>query len=123
MIKEKKDFGMNNNWKNLQSIDQLEQLINDSHDKPVAIFKHSTRCSISSMAMDRLQRQWDDAEASEMDFYYLDLISHRDVSNEIAQKLEVMHQSPQVIVIKNGKASYHNSHMGISYKDLISQIK
>lgn len=70
------------------------------------------------MALDRLQRSWSEEEMKNLKPYYLDLISYRDISNHIAQEFGVDHQSPQVIVIKNGEAVYDNSHMGINYEEL-----
>lgn len=109
-------------WKNLESIEQLEKLIDSSNEKTVVVFKHSTTCSISSMALNRLQRGWNEEEMKPVDFYYLDLLSYRDISNEIAEKLQVTHQSPQLIIIKNGKATFHTSHMGVSYEELKSHL-
>ncbi|PIB34068.1 general stress protein [Reichenbachiella sp. 5M10] len=111
------------NWKTLSSTDQLSELIAASHTHPVMIMKHSTRCSISSMALNRIERAWNEEEATPLTPYYLDLIAHRDVSNAIAEQLGVMHQSPQIIVISQGKAVYDNSHMGISYNDIIKVAK
>lgn len=108
-------------WSELTSLEQLETVINESKQQPVVIFKHSTRCNISSMAFDRLQRAWDSSENIKP--YYLDLIQHRDVSNEIVEKFGVTHQSPQVIILKGGQAIYDNSHMGISYQAVINAVK
>ena len=121
---EKKEFGMNKmeKWNNVESFEQLDKLIEDSYEKPVVVFKHSTRCSISSMVLNRLQRDWDDEEMKNIDFYYLDLISFREISNRIAEKLGVTHQSPQLIVIRNGKAVFHTSHMGVEYGELKKQV-
>lgn len=102
-------------WQQLNSIDQLNDLVSKSFDEPVLIFKHSTRCSISSMALDRLERAWNPAEMEGLSAWYLDLIAHRDISNKIAELFKVEHQSPQVLLIKNGETSYHTSHMGINY--------
>jgi bacillithiol system protein YtxJ len=112
------------NWKSLESIEQLEEIC--KKPTPSLIFKHSTRCSISSTALDRLQRQWSEQEMAETDAYYLDLIRFRDVSNKIAQVFGVEHQSPQVLLIMNGKCVYHESHYGIRYdilKDLVSSYQ
>ncbi len=108
---------MNAKWKTLNSIDQLQEIISASEVKPVVLFKHSTRCSISSMALNRLQNL-EDAFYDKVDFYYLDLIAFRDVSNAIASKLDVYHESPQVIFVKNGECIYDASHMEISPKEL-----
>jgi bacillithiol system protein YtxJ len=104
------------NWNSLTSLAQLDELETVSFQKPVLIFKHSTRCSISSGALNRLERQ---AESS-LPFipYFLDLISFREISNRIAEKFGVEHQSPQVLLIKNGQCVYHESHMGINYHEL-----
>ena len=109
-------------WKNIEKEDDLNTIIEKSKEKPVAIFKHSTSCSISAMALNRLQREWKDEEMENLDFYYLDLLSYRSLSNKIAEKLNVDHQSPQIIIVKDGKAVYHNSHMGVSYSELKKNI-
>lgn len=104
------------NWTELKTIETLDEIKNSvSHQKQVLIFKHSTRCSISSMALGRLERSWNEEEMTSVEPYFLDLIQHRDISNKIAEVFEVPHQSPQVILIKDGKAVYDDSHMGISY--------
>ncbi|HMQ00575.1 MAG TPA: bacillithiol system redox-active protein YtxJ [Cyclobacteriaceae bacterium] len=111
------------NWENLNSTSQLDQIKSDSAHKPVIIFKHSTRCSISRMVLDRLQRNWNDEEMQHVDFYFLDLLSYRDISNKIAQEFKVVHESPQVIIIKDSKPVYDNSHMGIDYQSIKAQVK
>ncbi len=110
--KEKKDT-VEMNWNHLNSLDQLESIKEESKEKPVLIYKHSTRCSISGMAMDRLERSWG-RELDSVKTYYLDLISHRDISNAVAETFKVYHESPQIILIKNGEAVYDASHMSIS---------
>ncbi|MEO5647421.1 MAG: bacillithiol system redox-active protein YtxJ, partial [Chitinophagaceae bacterium] len=82
-----------------------------SKSTPQVIFKHSTRCSISSMAKSRLERS---SEPENMDFHYLDLIAHRSLSTKIADEFNVYHESPQVLVISNGECIYDESHSGIS---------
>lgn len=109
-------------WKNLENENELDKIIAHSQQKPVAIFKHSTRCAISAMAMSRLKNAWNDEEMKDVDFYYLDLLSHRNISNKIADQLKVTHQSPQIIVVKDGKAVYHNSHLGVNYSNLKENI-
>ena len=101
-------------WKNLDSEFQLEAIIEESHSSPQVIFKHSTTCPISSMAKRRLEGDW----ALDINPYYLDLISYRSISNAIADKLNVRHESPQIILIYNGKAIYNESHLDISVADL-----
>ena len=109
------------NWKKLTNSSQLEEIKALSKEKPVLIFKHSTRCSISTMAMNRLLRL-EDAFYQQADFYYLDLIAHRDVSAAIAERYHVHHESPQVIILKQGDATYDASHMEISVAELTSEI-
>lgn len=102
-------------WKELNAVSQIESLKKESYDKPVLIFKHSTRCAISSMAISRLERQWSE---SEMVPYYLDLISYREISNEIANELQVLHESPQAILLKDGRVVFHTSHNAIDFEEL-----
>ena len=105
-------------WKNLTSIDQLEAIAADSFNTPQVLFKHSTRCSISSMALNRLEMN---TPPQGVDFYLLDLLQHRDISAAIAEKFKVHHESPQVLVIINGECTYDESHMGISMDEIAAQ--
>ncbi len=105
------------NWKYLTSENQLDDLIEQSKTIPVAIYKHSTRCGVSSMAKSKLEREWD-IEDERIEMYFLDLITYRSVSNAVAKRFKVVHQSPQLIIIKNGKSVYNQSHMDISVSGL-----
>jgi len=108
-------------WHQLTTEAELEALIERSHTVPCVIFKHSTRCSISSMAKGRFERNWD-IDGAAIEPYYLDLIAYRPVSNKIAETLGVVHQSPQIILIKDGKAIYDTSHNDINIADLKTQL-
>lgn len=106
------------NWIALTDEEQLEIIKQESEKQPIAIFKHSTRCSISSMAKMRLER----AETPQnISFYYLDLIRYRNLSNKIADLFKVHHESPQVLLIKNGACVYDESHNGIDMQDIADQ--
>ena len=105
-------------WINLRTEDQLDELISKSATRPQIIFKHSTRCSISALAKNRLDKE---KTPEEMDFYYLDLINNRPLSNKVAEVFNVSHESPQVLVIKNGESIYDESHMGITMKSITTQ--
>ena len=118
--KEKKE-SVDMNWNHLNSMDQLENIIEESKENPVLIYKHSTRCSISGMAMDRLERSWG-TELGSIKTYYLDLISYRDISNAVAETFKVYHESPQIILVKNGEAVHDASHMSISTSHLNSHL-
>ncbi|EIM77212.1 hypothetical protein A3SI_08029 [Nitritalea halalkaliphila LW7] len=109
-------------WKSLQNAQHLAEALTASQQRPVVIFKHSTRCSISSMAWDRLKRNWSAEDDQIADAYFLDLIQYRDISNAVAQQLGVEHASPQVLLLRDGKVLYHESHMGINYAALKSKL-
>lgn len=111
------------NWTSLTSIENLKDLNEASNQKMVLLFKHSRTCSISAAALGRLERSWEEENSKKLDLFFLDLITHRDISNQIAQDYGVMHESPQVLLIKDGKAVYNESHFGISLKDLLEQVK
>ena len=98
-------------WKQLTDLGQLNEIIDLSTEKPVVILKHSTRCSISRMVLKQFENEYDLQD--KVVPYFLDLLEHRDVSNEIASRFGVAHQSPQLIVIKNGVAVYNASHESI----------
>lgn len=110
------------NWTNLTSIEQLGEIDQISNTTPVVIFKHSTRCSISAASLSRMERKWDNAKSGGLKPFYLDLIAHRDISNEIASRYGIEHQSPQVLLIHQGKCVYDTSHFGISFEDLIDNM-
>lgn len=106
-------------WIHLTNIDQLTEIDQQSFNRPQFIFKHSTRCSISSMIYTRLERS---PTPEEVDCYILDLIRHRDISSKIAQEYDVYHESPQVLLIKNGECVYDESHYGISMDAVMEQV-
>ena len=114
----KKIFGENKNkkeikkqipWISLTSLDQLENIYKESHIKPVAIFKHSTRCGISRMALRQFEKQLN-IDMNSVRLYFLDLLVYREISNEVASRFKVYHQSPQLIIFKNGTAIHQSSH-------------
>ena len=109
------------NWRQLTSLSQLQEIKELSKDKPVAMFKHSTRCSISSMVKNRLESEWSFSDEN-LPIYYLDLLNHRDISAAIADQFSVTHASPQLIVVKNSESVYDNSHMSISVSDIESLV-
>lgn len=109
------------NWIELTSLDQLEEIKNSSREHPILIYKHSTRCGTSRMALDRLQRNHKPGELENIKTYFLDLISHRNISNAIVQKFDVEHESPQVIIIKSGNVVYSASHFEIDYERIVEQ--
>lgn len=110
------------NWIELNSVEQLDEIAQESKENPVLIYKHSTRCNISRTALDRLERNYKSEEAKGLKTYFLDLLSYRDVSQAVAQKFDVVHESPQAIVIKNGKAAYSASHFEIDYRLLLKHL-
>lgn len=112
------------NWNNLTEIQQLETIKQESGVQPVAIFKHSTRCSISATALDRFERGFaKNQDHKGLKFYYLDLIAHRDISNKIAAEFDVEHESPQLLLIKNGAVTFTESHYGIDFNDVLERVQ
>lgn len=110
------------NWNRLKTEEQVDQIREESKSQPVLIFKHSSRCSISKVALDRLEKKWNEADSA-IKPYFLDLITFRDTSNRIAQQFEVEHESPQALVIKDGRAVYDGSHFGIDYNAILEAAK
>jgi bacillithiol system protein YtxJ len=108
------------NWIALNNPEQLEEILElscSSDHQGVLIFKHSTRCSISHMALSRLERNWK-PETVNTPSYLLDLLAYPEISRLISQKFEVQHESPQVLLIRNAKCVYYASHNAISYDDI-----
>ena len=108
------------NWIELTKEGQLDTIKENSKNKAQVIFKHSTRCSISSVAKSRLERS---NVPHNVDFYYLDLIKHRNISAKIAEDFDVFHESPQILLIKNGACIYDESHSGITMDDITKQVE
>lgn len=110
------------NWTELKSLNQLEELRNESKNQTVIIFKHSTSCSISKTALNRLERNWKEEEMNSVKPYYLDLLSFREISRSIADLFDIEHQSPQIIVLKNGKAVFNRSHFDIEFTSIKNAV-
>lgn len=110
------------NWNYLERTEQLNDIVNESSHNTILIFKHSTRCNISRAALDRLERNWKEAEVPNVKPYFLDLLSYRNISNAIAEQFNVEHQSPQVLIIRNGKSVYDNSHYGIDFSEIKRKV-
>ena len=106
-------------WKEITTEAQIAKVVEFSHEKPQLIFKHSTRCSISTMAKSRLEREWN---LKNVEPWYLDLIAYRNVSNAIASQLGVHHESPQVILLKNGLVVHDSSHNSISVSEVSKHV-
>ena len=116
----KKIFGNDNEsqedpsfWKNLDNEEDLKKIIEESHHKKVVIFKHSTRCFISKTVLKSFEKEVLE-ENPDADFYYLDLLKFRNISNALAEKFELRHESPQLLVIQNEKLINNGSHQAIS---------
>lgn len=110
-------------WQDLNTINQVELIKEESNQQPILIFKHSTRCSVSRMVLDRLERNWNQGEMGDMKTYFLDLISHRPISEGITESFGVEHESPQVLIIHHGKAVDDWSHMSIDYNRIKGSVK
>jgi bacillithiol system protein YtxJ len=107
------------NWITLKNEEELKTLVEKSFTKPQLIFKHSTRCSVSSTIKTRLEKS---VVPASIDFYYLDLIAYRTLSNKIAEQFHVYHESPQVLLIKNGDCVFDESHLAVYMEDIVEQI-
>ncbi|GAB3027805.1 bacillithiol system redox-active protein YtxJ [Niabella terrae] len=106
-------------WKELVDMPSLDQINAKSNDRPQLIYKHSTRCNISTVVKNRLNKT---PLSEHIDFYYLDLIAHREISNAIAERYQVRHESPQVLLISKGVCIYNESHNGIYMDDILEQV-
>lgn len=102
-------------WIPLESETELKELLEKSSERIQAIFKHSTRCPLSRMVKSRLEKS---TPSSDIDFYYLDLLKYRPLSNQIAAHFNIRHESPQIILVRNGKAFYNEDHSAITPEDI-----
>lgn len=111
------------NWKELGTIGQLDRIDDQSRERPVLVFKHSTSCPISQGALNRLEKDWTAADDAGRMAYYLDLWAHRDISDAVEARYGIQHESPQVLVIRKGRCSYHASHRNITYADTVLALE
>jgi bacillithiol system protein YtxJ len=110
------------NWNSLTDVSQLDTIKEESFNQPVLILKHSKTCSISGTALNRLERNWKQEKVGDLKPYFLDLLAHRPLSAQIASTFDVEHQSPQVLLIKDGICSYSATHFDISFAELEGEI-
>jgi bacillithiol system protein YtxJ len=103
----------NVNWIHLTNVDQIKQIRSLSKSETVYIFKHSTRCGISKMVIKRFESMFDES-MNTIKVYYLDLLKYRDVSDEVGLAFKVIHQSPQLLIIKNEVSVFNTSHQDIT---------
>ncbi len=106
------------NWNSLTDVSQLETIKQESFNQPVLILKHSKTCSISTTALNRLERNWKQEKVGDLKPYFLDLLANRPLSAQIASTFDIEHQSPQVLLIKDGLCSYSATHFDISFAEL-----
>jgi bacillithiol system protein YtxJ len=106
-------------WITLTNTNQIDELVQSSKDHKVVIFKHSTTCGISRIVYKNFEREVDTINTEDTRFYYLDLKMFRSVSNYISEKLKVRHESPQMIVLRNGEVIHHDSHHAISASSIV----
>ncbi|WP_373056771.1 bacillithiol system redox-active protein YtxJ [Zunongwangia sp. H14] len=104
-------------WNELTSLSQLDEIEAESEKQPVAILKHSTRCGISRMVLKQFENDYKE-EYRNVKLYFLDLLNHRDVSNEITSRFKVQHESPQLLILSNGEVVHHSSHQDIQAESL-----
>jgi bacillithiol system protein YtxJ len=110
-------------WRKLNDLRQLDEISEQSTKKTILIFKHSTRCAISRTALDRLERNWNGEEMGEVEPYFLDLLSYRDISNQVAHQFNIEHESPQLMLIKDKAVVFERSHFDIEYSSVRENLK
>lgn len=109
-------------WTDLSDMDTLDEIVKDSYVLPVAVFKHSTRCGISNMVLRQFEKEYN-IEEGKVKLYFLDLLAYRDISNKVASKFNVPHESPQLIILKEGKVVYDGSHSSIKAHTLKGHVE
>lgn len=109
-------------WTDITSVEQLQEVLDQAKEHPVLLFKHSTRCSISTMTLNSFEQKWS-SENELCQLYFVDLLRNRDVSNAIAAETGVSHQSPQAIVLKGEEVVYHASHSSIEVRAIEKILK
>lgn len=109
------------NWIELSTLEILDALVEKSFSRPVLIYKHSTSCAFSSVVRSRLEHAWSKKPLN-IDSYFLNVITHRQLSNGVAEMFQVEHQSPQILIIINGICVFHDSHFGVNHQAIQQAI-
>lgn len=112
---------INKDWISLSDPQQINELIMESRSIPVIIYKHSSRCGLSAMTENKLEEGWEILKPR-VKLYFLDLIRNREVSNSVAERFNIRHQSPQILIIKNGICVYNSSHYEINVETILKNL-
>ncbi len=112
----------NVHWKSLTTLDQLNEILADRSGLKHVLFKHSTRCGVSAMTKKQFEKDWP-GDKEDINVWYLDLLNYREISNAIAEKTGVYHQSPQAIALLNGEVRYDASHSEVSARRIIKSLE
>jgi bacillithiol system protein YtxJ len=105
-------------WIELTDESQIKDIAEFSKTGTAVVYKHSHRCATCTMALDRLERSWKDSEMANAKPFFVNVINARSLSNKISETFGVRHESPQILVIKDGKCVYNASHLGITYEEV-----
>jgi bacillithiol system protein YtxJ len=116
MIHEKQKFGGNMMWNTIESEEQFKHALDESYKVNVVLYKHSPTCGISAAALERLESGFSEQLGNQIDLYYIDVLQSRTLSRHIADVMGVRHQSPQMLLIKDGKVIFHNSHYDVGWE-------
>lgn len=108
-------------WTPLVSLEEINTIKEISKTQSVLIFKHATRCGISRMVIKQFESLFNE-ENKQLKVYYLDLLSFREISSKLSEDFQVIHESPQLLVIKNGISVYNSSHYEITKVNLSNFI-
>ena len=106
------------NWEHLENENQLLHVLEKSSEKIQLIFKYSSTCSLSNMIFNRFENDLESDAMNNINPVFLDILSYRGISNKIESTLEIRHESPQILVVKNGKCIYDCSHMKINFTEI-----
>lgn len=112
---------INKDWVHLSEVEQLNELITESSSIPIVIYKHSSRCGLSFMTENKLEEGWEMLQPK-VRLYFLDLIRYREISTAVAERFNVRHQSPQILIIKNGNCVYNTSHHEINVNTILKNL-
>lgn len=112
---------INKDWVHLTEVEQLNELITESSSIPIVIYKHSSRCGLSFMTENKLEEGWEMLQPK-VRLYFLDLIRYREISTAVAERFNVRHQSPQILIIKNGNCVYNTSHHEINVNTILNNL-
>jgi bacillithiol system protein YtxJ len=113
---------MHPNLTSLERLEQLDRLIIESQAQPVLLFKHSYTCGVSAEALDELITHLNE-DNPDVRYAMVTVQTHRDISNAVSAKFGVRHETPQALLVRDGRVVWSASHFRVNAEELNKALR